>query len=130
MMTPLEIQFHGVEKSEAVEARIAEKVARLEKHFDRMTHCRVVVEAPHRHAHKGKIYQIKIEIGLPGQAPVLINNSREDDPTHEDVFVALRDAFDAARRAMDTVATRMSEGAKADRGRRRPAPNGKIGEQY
>ena len=39
MNKPLEITFQGVEKSDAIEAKIAEKAAKLEKHFDRITHC-------------------------------------------------------------------------------------------
>ena len=47
MHSPVEIHFHGIEKSEAIEERVREKVSKLEKHFSRMTHCRVVLEAPH-----------------------------------------------------------------------------------
>jgi len=126
MTTPLEITFHGVEKSEAVEARIAEKVARLEKHFSRMTHCRVVVEAPHRHSKHGRIYHIRIEIGMPGHAPVIINHEPEQDHAHEDILVAVRDAFDAARRRLDDVASRMGPAVRAQSNRRKP--NGKVGE--
>ena len=48
MITPLEITFHGLERSDAVEARIHEKFERLRSHFDRMTHARVVIDAPQR----------------------------------------------------------------------------------
>jgi putative sigma-54 modulation protein len=122
MNTPLEIQFNGLEKSEAVEAHIAEKVAWLEKHFDRMTHCRVVLELPHRHEHKSKIYQVKIEVGVPGHAPVIVSHEGPENHAHEDVQIAIRDAFNAARRRVDDVAARLSAPAKLERGRRRPAP--------
>ncbi len=120
MDTPLEITFQGVEKSQAVEAKIAERAAKLEKHFDRITHLRVVVSAPHRHSHKGKIYQIKIEVGLPERAPLVIAHDPEVNHAHEDLLVAIRDAFDAARRRLDDSAARMSGTAKSERGRRRP----------
>ncbi len=68
MTTPLEITFKGLDKSDAIETKVAERVAKLEKHFDRMTYARVVVAAPHKHAHKGKSYEIKIEIGIPGSS--------------------------------------------------------------
>ncbi len=120
MNTPLEITFQGVEKSQAIEAKIAERAAKLEKHFDRITHLRVVVAAPHRHSHKGKIYQIKIEVGLPERAPLVIAHDPEVNHAHEDLLVAIRDAFDAARRRLDDSAARMSGTAKSERGRRRP----------
>jgi ribosomal subunit interface protein len=122
MNKPLEITFQGVEKSDAIEAKIAEKAAKLEKHYDRITHFRVVVAAPHRHSNKGKIYQIKIEIGLPDRAPVILTHEPEVNHAHEDLLVAIRDAFDAARRRLDDTAAKMSGTAKAERGRRRPSP--------
>ncbi|HKZ97171.1 MAG TPA: HPF/RaiA family ribosome-associated protein [Hyphomicrobiaceae bacterium] len=122
MDKPPEITFQGMEKSAAIEAKIAEKVAKLEKHFDRMTHCRVVVAAPHRHSHKGKIYRIKIEIGVPDRAPVVVTHEPEVSRANEDLVTAIRDAFDAARRRLDDAAARLSGTAKNERGRRRPSP--------
>ena len=48
MQTPVQIAFHGLDKSDAVEDRIREKVAKLEQFFDRITSCRVTVERHHR----------------------------------------------------------------------------------
>lgn len=122
MDKPLEITFQGVEKSDAIEARIAEKAAKLERHFGRITKMRVVVAAPHRHSHKGKIYQIKIEIGLPDRKAVIVTHEPEVNQAHEDLVTAIRDAFDAARRRLDDSAARLSGTAKTERSRRRPAP--------
>ena len=122
MTKPLEITFQGVEKSQAIETMIAERAAKLEKHFSRLTSTRVVVSAPHRHSHKGKIYQIKIEIGMPERPPVVITEDPDVNHAHEDLAIAIRDAFDAARRCLDDKAARISGTAKAERGRRRPSP--------
>jgi ribosome-associated translation inhibitor RaiA len=122
MDTPLEITFQGVEKSQAIEATIAERAAKLAKHFDRITHCRVVVAAPHRHSHKGKIYQVKIEVGLPERAPVVVTHEPEVNQAHADLKAAIREAFDAVRRRLDDAAARMSAVAKIERGRRKPSP--------
>jgi ribosome-associated translation inhibitor RaiA len=120
MSTPLEIAFQGVEKSRALEAKIAERMVRLEKHFDRMTYARVVVAA-HRHSHKGRIYQIKIEIGIPDHAPLVITHEPEVSHAREDLLTAIREAFDATLRRLDDTAARLSGTAKAERGRRRPS---------
>ena len=77
MSTPVEVNFHGIEKSEAVEQRVRDKVARLEKYFGRMTSCRVAIEVPQRTAQKPKVYQIKIEIGVPRRAPIVISHERK-----------------------------------------------------
>jgi ribosome-associated translation inhibitor RaiA len=120
MNTPLEISFKGLDKSRAIEAKIAEKAAKLEKHFERMTHCRVVVAAPHRHSHKGKTYEIKIDIGIPGTAPLIVTHESPVGQAQEDLRVALRDAFDAAGRRLDELVEKMKGASRAERGRRRP----------
>ena len=122
MNTPLEIAFKGLDKSRAIEAKIAEKAARLEKHFDRMTHCRVVVSAPNKHAHKGKVYEIKIDIGIPGSAPLIVTHETAVAQASESLQIALRDAFSAAERQLDEINDRLNGGAKTERARRKPSP--------
>ncbi|KAB2920340.1 MAG: ribosome-associated translation inhibitor RaiA [Hyphomicrobiaceae bacterium] len=124
MNTPVEIHFHGIEKSDAVETRVREKVSKLAKHFDRMTSCRVVVEAPHRNPQRPKVYQIKIEIGVPGRQPIVVRHEREGSDAHEELGLALRDAFEAALRRVDDVSTKIGQRSKLERGRRRPNING------
>ena len=122
MDTPLEIHFHGIEKSEAVEQRVREKVAKLAKHFDRLTRCRVVLEVPHRSPQKPKVYQIKIELGMPGRRPVVVSHEREGSHANEELGLATRDAFEAALRKVDGLRTKIGQRAKLERGRRRPQP--------
>jgi ribosome-associated translation inhibitor RaiA len=122
MNAPLEIIFKGLDKSRALEAKIAERMTRLEKHFDRITHARVVVAAPHRHSNKGKIYQIKIEIGIPDHAPLVITHEPVVSHANQDLQTAIRDAFAAAKRNLDDMAEKISGTAKAERGRRKPSP--------
>jgi putative sigma-54 modulation protein len=122
MTTPLEIHFHGLEKSDAIETRVRDKVAKLQRHFDRMSACRVVLEAPHRSTAKAKVYQVKIEISVPGQQPIIVSHEREGANGQEDLGLAVRDAFEVATRRIDDVAAKLSSRTKQERGRRRPAP--------
>jgi putative sigma-54 modulation protein len=124
MTMPVEVHFHGLEKSTAVEERVREKVDKLARHFDRMTHCRVVVEAPHRNPQRPKIYQIKIEVGVPGRSPIVVSHERAGSDATEELGLALRDAFEAALRKVDDVSTKLSQRSKLERGRRRPQANG------
>ena len=126
MNTPIEIHFHGVERSEAVETRIAEKVRMLERHFDRMSSCRVGIELPHHQKDKSKIFQVKLEIGIPGHQNVVVSNESENDHAHEDINIAIRDAFDKAKRRLDDMAAKIKAPAKRERARRRPAPNSRA----
>lgn len=121
MSIPLEISFHGLEKSEAAEARIREKFDRLHQHFDRITHARVVIETPRRHTAAAKVFQVKIEIGLPGQKPLIVRNEPLPEQTRTDISIAIRDAFAAAKRRLDDIAAKIKHPAKRERARRRPA---------
>lgn len=122
MQTPLEITFQGVEKSDAIENKIIEKFRKLERHFDRIVHGRVVIAATNRSAHKGKTHQIKIEIGIPDRAPIVVTHEPEVAHPQPDLLTGLRDAFDTAQRCLDNTTARLAGSAKAERGRRRPAP--------
>ena len=123
MHTPVEIHFHGIEKSEAIEERVQEKVSKLAKHFGGMTRCRVVLEAPHRGPQKPKVFQIKIEISLPRRRPIVVCHEREGSHANEELPLAIRDAFEAALRKVDDVGSQ-SIRTTLERGRRRPQPNG------
>ena len=115
MTTPLEVVFNHMDPSSAVETRIQEKLARLSKKFDRFTHARVVIDAPHRHQQRGKIFQVKIDLGMPGRANLVVNKPSEDH-AHEDIYAALRDAFLAAERQLQDEVDRMSGNVKTLRG--------------
>lgn len=109
MQIPLQITFRGMEPSDAVEANIREKAEKLEKFAEHITSCRVIVEAPHKHHLKGRLFSVMIDITLPGEEIV---TSRHPDKrrAHEDVYVAIRDAFQAARRQLeDYVRQRRAE---------------------
>lgn len=121
MQTPLEIAFHGLERSDAVEDRIRSKFAKLEQHFERMTHGRVVVSLQARRAPMAKKFNVSIEIGVPGQQPVIVNYEPTDDEAQSDVMVALREAFAAATRQVDSRVGRMDKPARREQTRRRPA---------
>jgi ribosomal subunit interface protein len=101
----LQITFRDMEPSDAVEARVRERVAKLEQHYGRITSCRVSVEAPHRRHHQGKLYHVTIDLTVP-QGEVLVNREPAQRHSHEDVYVAIRDAFNAAERRLDKFGAR------------------------
>ena len=65
METPLQIAFHNMDSSPAIETAIRERVAKLEQFYDRITRCRVTFDAPHQHKTHGKRYQVRIDIAGP-----------------------------------------------------------------
>src|SRR5262245_28947916 len=123
MTTEVEVHFHGIEKSDAIERRVREKIAKLQKHFERMTSCRVAIEAPQRSTpQKPKVYRIKVEIGMPRRKPIVVCHERIGSHASEKLGLAIRDAFEAAVRKVDGTAARIGQRSKLDRGRRKPRP--------
>lgn len=100
MLIPLEVAFKNMERSDAVEARIREKAEKkLERFAGRITSCRVVVQAPHKHQTHGNCYDVRIDVHVPGEELVVTREAT--NPAHTDVYVAIRDAFDAVVRQLD-----------------------------
>lgn len=108
MQTPLQISLHGIEHSDALYEAIRARAQKLERYYDRIIRCRVVLELA-GHTHGGQ-FTARVELKVPGTEIVI---TREHD---EDLQVALRDAFDAARRKLE-------DHAREQRGdtKRRPA---------
>jgi hypothetical protein len=77
-----------------------------------------------RSPQKPKVFQIKIEIGLPRRQPIVVCHEREGSHANEELPLAIRDAFAAALRKVDDVGTKITARPKLERGRRRPRSNG------
>lgn len=108
MQLPLQVTFRHMESSPALEARIHERAEELERFFDRILSCHVVVECRHPRRHQGNLFRIRIDLKVPGRE-IIVGQDPAADHAHEDPYVALRDAFDAARR-------RLEDHARASRG--------------
>lgn len=112
MKLPLEITFRNMKPSEAIDADIREKAAKLDRFSDDVMACRVAVEAPHKHHHKGNIYHVRIEITVP-DGKLVVSRDPKDNQAHEDAYVAIRDAFDAARRQLQDFVRRRRQAVKS-----------------
>lgn len=121
MDLPVQITFRQMDPSPAVEAAIRERVERLERFFDRIISARVVVEAPHRHKRKGKLYSVGVDLRVPG-GEIVVKHNGPQDHAHEDVYVAIRDSFDAARRLLEDHARTGRGDTKAHE----PPTHGKV----
>ena len=99
MQTPLELSFRHVEPSDDIKALIAQKVAHLETFYDGITSCHVYVRAPHQSQRKGNLYEVTIEVRVPGDE-LVVRHDRNDVPEHEHLRVAVRDAFAAMEREL------------------------------
>jgi cold shock CspA family protein/ribosome-associated translation inhibitor RaiA len=101
MQVPLNITFEGgLTASDALRARIEREAGKLERFSHRITACRVAVIGRSGRRHQGELYHVRIQVVLPGRDDVVIDRNPDADHAHEDPYVAVRDAFNAARRRL------------------------------
>jgi ribosomal subunit interface protein len=95
MKLPLQISFEGMNRSDAVEAVVREKLHHLERFSGDIMSCRVVIDLLQKHRHQGRPFGVRIALTIPGRE--LVVNRTEN----EDVYVALRDAVDDVKRQLE-----------------------------
>jgi ribosomal subunit interface protein len=111
MELPVQISFRGVPPTDAIEAKVRARAARLERYYDHVMACRVMIEAPHRRHHQGKLYHVRIDLTVPG-GELVVTREPPEHHAHEDLYVAIRDAFDAAQRRLEDHARRQRGAVK------------------
>jgi ribosomal subunit interface protein len=99
MQVPFQIRFHNMAASAAIEARVRERVARLERFSDGIISCRVTVEAPHKQPHRSTV-GITIDIGVRGKEIVVKRELRHHE-SRDDAYQVIGVAFDAAERQLE-----------------------------
>ena len=99
MQVPVQIRFHNMAASEAIETRVRERVARLERFSDGIISCRVTIEAPHRQPHKSTL-GITVDIGVRGREIVVKRELRHHE-ARDDAYQVIGVAFDAAERQLE-----------------------------
>jgi len=111
---PMSVVFRNMEASPSVQAAALKHLAKLGRKFDRIVSCRVTIEAPHRHHRKGRLFQANVELMLPGHE-ITTKGAGKNNHAHEDVNVALRDAFDSATRQLQDFRRKKGSSAQARR---------------
>ncbi len=123
MKIPLQLAFEGFPHSDAVERRIRGEVDKLERFYDRITGVRVVAARTEHRQHKGDTYRIRLFVTIPGAADIVVDRDPAVTGAHEDIYVAIRDAFKAARRQIQDLHRRRQGRVK----QHESPPHGTIG---
>ena len=100
MNQPLQLSFRDCEESADIVESIHKHAARLDRFSPDIIGCSVLVEKPHRHHQKGALYHIRINLTVPGQE-IVVQRDPAEHVEHADIFAAIRDAFDAAKRQLE-----------------------------
>jgi ribosome-associated translation inhibitor RaiA len=114
MRLPLQITYRNMESSPAIDTAIRRHARRLDAVYPRIMSCRVLVEAPHRRHRRGQLYRVRIDIKVPG-AELVVGRSPDKCEQHQDFYVALRDAFRAARRELTVHSEKRRRAVKRHR---------------
>jgi ribosomal subunit interface protein len=125
MQVPLEITFRHMDPSEAMENRVRESARKLDRFYEHIMSCRVVVEADHRHHHKGNLYHVRVDITVP-DGELVASREPHRHHSHEDAYVAIRDAFSAAVRQLEDYSRKRQQHVK----RHQVPPHGWVSELH
>jgi cold shock CspA family protein/ribosome-associated translation inhibitor RaiA len=115
MRTPLDIAFHNIPSSPELEADIRSRVEKLERLFERMVGCRVAVEAQHQSRQTGNVYDVHIEMVVPGGELVVSRQPKkaQERYANPDIRTSIRDAFAAAERQLKSYKSQLRGDVKA-----------------
>jgi cold shock CspA family protein/ribosome-associated translation inhibitor RaiA len=111
-----------MEPSNAAEDAIRKRAVEMEQFYPRIVGCHVVFEQAHRRQQQGRLFHVRIELNVPGKK-LSVDREGKGDHAHEDPYVAIRDAFDAARRQLEDFGRRQSGRVKT---RAEPSAEGRV----
>lgn len=123
MQLPLQITFRNLERSDAIEAKVRERADELDQFHNHIMSCRVIIEALHKHHRRGNQFHVRVDITAP-EGEIIASREPDDHHAYTDVFVAIRDAFDATRRQLEDQVRRGRGQVKAHE----VAPHGRVAE--
>jgi cold shock CspA family protein len=112
MKLPLQIAFHNMPHTAEIESAIRANAEWLDNYYDRIMSCRVVVDRPHMHHKEGNLFQIRIDLKVPG-AELVVKREPSQHKDFKDLDIMIRDAFDEARRQLEDYARQQRGEVKA-----------------
>jgi len=125
MKLPIQVVFRNMESSAAIETAVRERADKLDQFYEHIMSCRVVIELHHRHHHQGNLYHVRVDLKVP-DAEIVASREPAEHHAHEDVYVAIRDAFNSVRRQLEDYVRRRRGVVKAHE----PPPHGRVAELY
>lgn len=117
---PIKITFHNVPHSQAVEDKARKQAEKLGQFYNKIRSCQVTIET-HKHQHKGRIYHVIVSILVPN-AELVANRFLEKKHSHENIYVTVRDSFDAMTRQLKAYSHKKHGLVK----HHEPTPEGRI----
>lgn len=122
MMVPPEISFRNMDSTPEMDTEVRERISKLEEIYDRITSCKVVVEAPEKELPTSEPFHCKIYLAIP-RHDIVVDRDPGDVTTHQkDVYAAIHDSFQAAERQLKKTVNLMRGQTKSHE----PPPHGVV----
>jgi len=102
MISDTQVVFRNIEHSDAVEFAVHKRLEKLERYCDEIQSLKVILESPHNNHYKGKVYHVGVEALVPNH-DIVVTHDQHDNHSHEDIYVAIRDAFNAVERRLKSA---------------------------
>lgn len=102
MISDTQVVFRNIEHSDAVEFAVQKRLQKLERYCDEIQSLKVTLETPHNNHYKGKVYHVGVEAMVPNH-DIVVTHDQHDNQAHEDIYLAIRDAFNAVERRLKSV---------------------------
>jgi cold shock CspA family protein len=139
MHLPPTITVRGIREAEAIEAEVRKRLDKLGTYCPSIMGARVLIEPAERHHRDGNRFHVRIDLTVPGEEIVVSREAslrpdararavqstrKQDEPdrVHKYPAVAIRDAFDVARRRLQDYVRRQRGAVKLHV----PSPEGRV----
>jgi ribosomal subunit interface protein len=109
MEHPVQLTFRGLEPSDALQKAVEDRASDLERYFNKIQTCKVMVESSHRKQRQGNLYHVRVRLTVPGDE-IVVSRDPPEHAQNEDMYLAINDAFkETARRLEDYVRRRRGQ---------------------
>lgn len=129
MLLPVQVTIRNIEHHEGLEDYVRREAAKLERFYNQISSCRVMVERPQKAA-SSKIYHVRIDLGVPNEELVVkhfpslhgtlrdlqTQKSRGEERSvlqHKTPKRAIREAFEEMARQLQDYARRQNGTVKS-----------------
>jgi ribosomal subunit interface protein len=102
MPNEIQVVFHNIDQSVALVDNVNKRIEKLQRYGKDIIGGRVVLDSPHNNHHKGKVFSVTVELHTSGKE-IVVKQGQHDKHEHEDIYVAVRDAFNAAERQLKSL---------------------------
>ena len=109
MKVPPEITYRNVEKTNAIDNLVHEKIAKLENVCDRISSCHISIEKIHDRPRSGSPYRVRIDMTVPPGHELVAERNPAESNQYDTLDAVIRDAFNAARQQLVKLNQRQHE---------------------